>query len=70
MLNDSDLWPVSCPQCGKIVEEQIGRLKGTVSLVCPLGHKFGFRNHDFTHYVEELRKTVENVTRNSPFTDD
>ena len=70
MINDSDLWPVACAQCGKIVEEQIGRLKETVSLVFPSGHKFGFRNDDFTHYVEELRKTVENVARNSPLTED
>lgn len=70
MLNDSDLWPVPCPQCGKVIEEQIGRLKGTVSLSCPIGHKFGFRNNEFSHYVEELRKTISNVARNFPFSED
>jgi hypothetical protein len=70
MLNNSDLWPITCPQCGKVIEEQIGRLKGATSLSCPSGHKFGFSNDNFSQYVEELRKSIANVARNSRFTED
>jgi hypothetical protein len=60
MLNDDDVWPVPCPNCGKMKNNAIGQLKCTSSLTCDsCGAKLQFYNDVFADAVDNLRRTVD-----------
>ena len=66
MLNDADLWPVTCAECGNVFQKEIGWLKHAVSITCPkCGRDLAFRNDTFAGIVEDAKKTVEYVARSN-----
>ena len=65
MLNDGDLWPITCTRCGHVFSEQIGRLHEVEILSCgKCGCRLRFKNEQFRQVTENLRRTIEIVARN------
>jgi predicted nucleic acid-binding Zn-ribbon protein len=70
MLNDTDNWPVTCINCGHIMYETIGRLRQTVDLTCPhCGVHLKFHRDQFANTVENNRRNVEIIAKNTPWTE-
>ncbi len=59
MLNDTDLWPVTCLACEQKTPVEIGQLKTKGEFTCPrCGHTFEFLTKAFVNTLEQLRATV------------
>jgi len=70
MLNDSDLWPVTCAECGEVFRDQIGRLQSTDSVTCPrCGQDMKFRRDMFRNTIENARKNLDVIARNDVLTE-
>jgi hypothetical protein len=70
VLNDTDVWPVTCQTCGYITHKEIGWLKHSTSITCgQCGHGMRFHTHLFSQVIEELRKSIELAAGNGVFTD-
>ncbi len=70
MLNDTDKWPVICPNCGYETKKQIGWLKHAVNVTCDrCGETRGFYNQAFVQSLDNLRQHIDVFARNSPFTE-
>jgi hypothetical protein len=70
MLNDSDPWPVTCSHCGYVFEEQIGRLKHSVTLVCQrCRRQLSFNKETFMNVLDNAKSTVSNFMRAVRLTD-
>ena len=62
MLNDTDLWPITCAECGKIFEKEIGWLKHSTSVVCPKCRSdLAFRNDTFLQILENAKGTLAHI---------
>jgi hypothetical protein len=70
VLNDTDDWPVPCPDCGQVTPKQIGWLKLAVNITCDhCGITRRYHNDGFIQTVENLKKTIDTVPRTSIFTE-
>jgi transcription elongation factor Elf1 len=66
MLNDTDLWPVTCIECGHKTPMEIGQLKTKAEFTCHrCGNSFEFRTRVFANALEQLRATVRFVRGNT-----
>jgi transposase-like protein len=66
MLNDTDLWPVTCLACGQKTPVEIGQLKTKSEFTCPrCGRTFEFRTKVFVNALEQLRATVRFLRGNT-----
>jgi transposase-like protein len=64
MLNDTDEWPVVCPECGHESQERIGRLKNKSSFTCPrCGFVGEFHAEAFIKMLEQLKNTISGAAR-------
>jgi hypothetical protein len=64
MLNDTDEWPVTCAECGQVMQKQIGWLKHAVSIICVrCGASLTFRNDTFLQVLENAKSAVDGVAR-------
>lgn len=64
ILNDSDLWPVVCPECGHEIRKEIGWLKHTVRINCDVcGADSEFHNDAFVNVIQNLKQAVDAVAR-------
>lgn len=69
MLNDTDLWPVLCPECRNAMKKQIGRLKSLTSIKChQCGAAIGFRNITFSKVIEQARREIDTRAREADLT--
>ncbi len=69
MLNDTDDWPVPCPECGHVSHENIGRLKQAINVTCERClRSFEFHKEEFVQVLDNLKRTVGVIGRNSRFT--
>lgn len=68
MLNDTDLWPVPCPYCGKIAQKEIGWLNQAVNITCDhCGGKAQFYKDEFAKSLENIRKNIDVCARSGGF---
>ncbi len=63
MLNDTDVWPVTCQTCRRITSKEIRSLKHSASIACvQCGRATRFHAYLFSQAIEELRKSIEIAT--------
>lgn len=68
MLDDDDLFPITCTECGHETHEVIRSLYKAVRITCgKCGREWHFDKEAFVAYVKEQRKTIEGLLRNSKF---
>jgi rRNA maturation endonuclease Nob1 len=64
MLNDTDMWAVTCAGCGHVFEKPIGVLQHSDTLECPLcGARLRFHKQAFQTQLEQLRAEIKMVAR-------
>jgi len=64
MLNDTDEWPITCPECGHETRKQIGWLKNNSSLTCPrCGFVGEFYTDAFIKMLDHLKKAISGAAR-------
>jgi hypothetical protein len=70
VLNDTDVWPVTCQTCGYITHKEIGWLKHSTSIACAqCAREMRFHTQLFAQVIEELKRNVEVAAVNYVFTD-
>jgi hypothetical protein len=68
MLNDTDAWPVTCPECGKITKKQIGWLKNNTGFRCDgCQTNLWFHKETFVEALEQAKRTIDTLARTSRF---
>lgn len=68
MLNDCDVWTVTCPDCGNEMKEEIGRLKDTDEIKCDrCGAELMFQKDAFLNRVDQLRQMVASLAQTDRF---
>lgn len=66
MLNDTDEWPVLCPNCGHETKKQIGWLKENFSFRCAVcDTNLWFHKEAFIQMLDQARRAVDNIARTS-----
>lgn len=66
MLNDGDLWPISCPRCQKTTKYTISHLKQWREFKCTkCGEEYTFANAAFAHQITNLRTNVSMEQNNA-----
>ena len=70
ILNDSDPWPVMCPECGHEIVKSIGQFKETVRIACEhCGSQRDFNKEGFAAFIQQWQQSIYHIARNSRFTD-
>jgi transcription elongation factor Elf1 len=62
MFDDIDKWPITCPECGRITDEEIGRLKNTMVFTCGrCGSVFDVNVEAVLEVLTNLQETFKKV---------
>lgn len=66
MLNDTDLWPILCSECGHEMQKQIGWLKDQSSFPCEVCRRIGkFERETFLDVLKNVESTLNGLARGS-----
>lgn len=64
MLEDRDLFPITCTRCRQQTYKELGRLKSEGRIVCSdCGLRMRFNRDEFVRVIEQARKLLANRPR-------
>lgn len=64
MLEDRDLFPITCPRCRQQTYKEIGRLKAEGRIVCSdCGLRIRFNRNEFSGAINKAKKILADGAR-------
>lgn len=64
MLNDSNLWPIPCSECGQITEKNIGEWKTTRAYTCSRCRmRMDLDQDTFMRAMQDVNQSLDTIAR-------
>lgn len=67
MLNNNDIWPISCVNCNEPMGMAIGELRKLSEIKCRrCASSYRIRRENFDNMIDNLRSHVRTIAMNNP----